>query len=110
MTFEDLKAAAQAHGEAEYQRALALDYGPAQSRVIAGMEQRWYMGRWLWQQLAALDASSSAAEVARAVALYPHIIETATGSDRDSCERALVEAMARVQGVAPDFGDWEVYP
>lgn len=109
MTFEDLKTAAQAHGEAEYAKALAQGFGPMQSELIAAMEQRVYMSGWLWEQLAALDASSTAAQVAAVVALYPHIIETATGSDRDGCERALVEAMARVQGVAPDFGDWEVY-
>lgn len=108
MTFEDLKKAAKAHGDAEWARAIDQGYGPDQSGLIANAEERIYMSRWLWQQLAALDASSSAAEVARAVALYPHIIETATGSDRDGCERALVEAMARVQGVAPDFGDLEV--
>jgi len=106
MTFEDLKAAAQAHAEAEHSKAMAQGYGPTQSELIAAMEQRVYMSNWLWQQLAALDSNSTASQVAAAVALYPHIIATATGSDRDGCETALVEAMARVQGMPPDYGDW----
>lgn len=108
MTFLDLQLAAQAKAEGEFDRALALGYGEDQSALIARMEQRRFMTGWLWERLAALDASSSAAEVAAAVAFYPHIMATATGSDRDGCERALVEAMARVQGQEPDYGEWEV--
>lgn len=96
--FEELEKAAQAHGEAEHARALAQGFGPVQSELIAAMEQRVYISGWLWEQLAALDASSTAAQVAAVVALYPRVAETATGSDRDALDRALAEAMRRVQG------------